>query len=302
MTKESAVIVEQFNNLEGSDITDIEDKTEDEMAAEAHDSYNQVIKQYSHKNDPEIAPPRPYPQRRIRYNKDKVASLVANADLLGYTAIEAAQFITNILYPEKEDGTRDGQFTKHQYTTWHNKLKANKIMHVGYYSRAGLFEDVYDIRETVKITYQHIFRQFRREVVKPDGEQDKGYIIKLGYLIKELSEERMKVSMSIPYIQNLKLLINNTLQREHELRQKYPTIFEVSSSGDISTVLPAADAAESGDGGDGETISPKALYQKQARQGEAAGSGEGSISGDADDGAVQSSDGTAGTGPTERVF
>lgn len=306
ITQVAQKLVGNFDTLEGSNITELEEpklKTDEEMSAAAQVAYEEAVKNgYDPKNDPEIDKPKPKTQRRIRYNKDRVASLVANADLLGYTGLDAAQFITNNLYPLNPDGTRDGEFTKHQFTTWLNKLKFTKIQHVEYYSRAGLFEDIYDIRERSKITAQLLFRQYRRECVKPDGDQDKGYIIKLSGEIRAWAEQQMKIALSIPYIQNLKILIEATVKREHELRQNYPGIFEVSRSGDTRTVLPKISGTESGDGRRGETITAKALDEKPEGEESVTGSGEGALPGNLNDRTVQAAHRAARAESPERVF
>ncbi len=301
ITQVAQKLVGDFDNIEGNNITELEEpdlKSEEELKQIADAAYEKSLKEgYDPHNDPDIDKPKPKPKRRITHNKDRVASLVANADLLGYTGIEAAQFITRNLYP-----SGDGEFTKHQYTTWINKLKFTKLQHVDYYSRSGLFEDVYDIRERSKVTAQLLFRQYRRECVKPDGEQDKGYIIKLSAEIRAWAEQQMKIALSIPYIQNLKILIEATVQREHELRKNYPAIFEVSRAGSIGTVLPKAGGSESGDGGFGEAIAPKALDEKPEGQESITGSGEGAIQGDTDNGAVPPANRAARAESPERVF
>ena len=238
-------------------------------------------------------------RRAQRFNgqiKDLIAQRVATMDYLGFTKREAAKMLTDELYPNGE-----GEFTPKQYVHWLNNIKAAKLTYFDYYAKTGIVLDMIDINETMKMTYQNALREFRRECMKnKEGDRkDKGYIIKLGYLIKDLAEERQKILFSVPFVNSYKTVMARSKGVVDDIKQKYPSLLEVSNTGAISVRVSHDD---SGDAGNGSTDNPESLDASATGEESGAAGSEGAIQSDSDDRPVPETDGATRTTASERIF
>lgn len=225
--------------------------------------------------------------------KEIVAARVATFDQLGFTKREGAAMITSELYPNGE-----GVFTPKQYVHWLNHIKAAKLSYFDYYSRTGVVLDTIDINETLKMTYQNCLRQFRMECVKKE-KQDKSYIIKLGYLIKDLAELRQQVIFSVPFVHSYKHVIDKTKGVLDAIQEHYPSLIEVSNTGDTIVRIPKS---KSRNAGNGKKVASQGVDEEEERAESGTGSTEGNVQSDADNRAVSQVNGTAGTAASERIF
>ncbi len=238
----------------------------------------------------------PKKQRAPRLNnqlKDIVAQRVATMDYLGFTKREAAKMITDELYPNGE-----AEFTPKQYVHWLNNLKAAKLSYFDYYSKTGVVLDMIDINETLKMVYQNTLRQFRMECVKKE-KQDKSYIIKLGYLIKELGEVRQQILFSVPFVHSYKNVIDKTKGVLDDLKTNYPSLLEVSNTGDIVVRIPSTKSRHAGNG---KKTGAESVHEEPEREESGSSSTEGNVQGDTDDRSVPPANGTAGAPAPERIF
>jgi hypothetical protein len=229
--------------------------------------------------------------------KDLIAQRVMTMDYLGYNKREAAAMITAELYPEG-----GGQFTTKQYMHWLNNLKAAKLMASDHYAKEGVVLDMFDLNDTLKMSYQWTLREMRREVLKKEGEgvrKDKGYIIKLGHLLVELAEERQKVLFSVPLVNSYGTVIKRSKGVLDDIKTRYPSIFEVSGTGALSVRVPVS---ESGDAGSDTEARSESLDESPAREESRTGSSEGNVQSDTDDRSVSQTNRATGTSTSERVF
>ena len=225
--------------------------------------------------------------------KDLVAQRVATMDYLGFTKREAAAMITKELYPNGE-----AEFTPKQYVHWLNNIKAAKLQYFDYYAKTGVVLDTIDINETLKMVYQNSLRQFRMECVKKE-KQDKSYIIKLGYLIKDLAELRQQVIFSVPFVHSYKGVIDKTKGVLDDIQEHYPSLLEVSNTGDTIVRIPKSKSRHAGDG---KEVDGKGVDEEEERTEAGTRSTEGNVQSDTDNRAVSQINGTAGTAASERIF
>lgn len=225
--------------------------------------------------------------------RDRVEQMVATMSSLGFTKNEAAAMITKELYPNGED-----EFTPKQYTHWLNNLKFHKLAYFGYYSREGVVLDIIDLNDSLKMVYQNALRQFRRECIKTE-KPDKGYIIKLGYLIKDLSESRRDLIFSVPFVHAYKTVIDKTKGVLDDAQERYPSLFEVSNTGD--TVLKVSGTKSTSTGNVQKDDATDVSKEHQGQEAGTTGS-TGDVQGDTDNRSVSQDDGAAGASSAERIF
>lgn len=228
--------------------------------------------------------------------KELIIQRVASMDQLGFTKREGAKMISDELYPNGE-----GEFTTKQYATWLNNIKASKLVYFDHYTRAGLVLDMIDINETMKMVYQNALREFRRECLKnKEGDRkDKSYIIKLGYLLKDLSEERQKILFSVPFVNSYKTVVDKSKGVLDDVKTNYPSLLKISDSGTISVRVSKSKSTDAGDGKEGNSESVL-----ETATGKEAGviSTEGNVQSDTDNRSVPEANRTTGTPASERVF
>jgi hypothetical protein len=190
------------------------------------------------------------------------------------------------------------------YATWLGKLKEHKILFFEYYSRSGIFEDVYDVRATMKMVYQILARQFRMEVIK-GKEKDKTYIIKLAETINTMSDEMMRVSMSSPFISGFKSLMDYKNSIIDEIKRKHPTLLANLDIKPLGSQLPLPEQARSSPDGlsnNAEGHAERSILERLATQEEGAGAGEGDIPEPTITRGIQETNSTARDRLTERIF
>jgi len=300
-------LIEQIPIVEGITLSNFDDVSR-QFESEAKEQYQEIMKQEGEKYDPAKDPEIDHSgqqKKRIsgkRFDKEHIKQLVSQCDLLGFPKIEACQFINKVLNPDNDPTIPT--FTTTMYNSWVNKLKEHKIVFFEYYSRTGIYEDVYDTRATIKMVYQNLARQFRMEIVK-GKDKDKTYIIKLAQAIDMMSDTMMRVSMSSPFIAGFKSLMDYKNAIIDEIKGKYPNILASLDIKPLSSKLSIP--AEIGSPPDGESRNEEghdkgSILERLAAQEEGAGSREGDIQEPTISRRIQEGDRTARDRTTERVF
>ena len=299
-------LVEQVPILEGITLTNVTD-IDKQWTKEANEQYVKIVNEgmtYNPAEDPEIEHHPGQEKKKItkRFDKDYVKSLVSQADLFGLSRREACSFINKALNPDHDDSIPE--FTPTMYATWLGKLKEHKILFFEYYSRSGIFEDVYDVRATMKMVYQILARQFRMEVIK-GKEKDKTYIIKLAETINTMSDEMMRVSMSSPFISGFKSLMDYKNSIIDEIKRKHPTLLANLDIKPLSTKLPIPEQTRSspdGQSNNAEGYAERSILERLATQEEGVGAGEGDISEPTITRGIPKADSATRDRLTERIF
>jgi hypothetical protein len=304
-------LIEQIPIIEGITLSNSDDVLR-QFDKEAQQQYQEIMKQegtekYNPALDPEIEHKTNSGQmkKRIsgkRFDKDEVKRLVSQADLFGLSRKESCAFINKALNPDGDPTIPE--FTPTMYATWLNKLKEHKIIFFDYYSRTGIYEDVYDTRLTVKMVYQNLARQFRMEIMK-GKEKDKTYIIKLAETIDQMSDTMMRVSMSSPFIAGFKSLMDYKNGIIDEIKRKYPNVLanlDIKPIGSQLSLPAEVRSSPDGESRDEEGPDKGTILERFTAQEEGAGDGEGDIQEPTISRGIQESNGTTRNRLTERVF
>ena len=298
-------LIEQVQIVDGITLTNITD-IDKQFEREAEEQYPKIMKDatYNPATDPEIEHQTGQQKRRItkRFDRDHIKSLVSQADLFGLSRREGCAFINRALNPDEDESIPE--FTPSLYATWLGKLKEYKVEFIEFYSRAGIFEDVYDTRATLKMVFQNLARQFRMEIMK-GKDKDKKYIIELAEAIDMMSDTMMRVSMSSPFIAGFKSLMDHKNQIIDEIKRKHPNILAELDIKSLSSKLPLpAEVRSSPDGEsrNAEGHDPRTILERLESQEERAGDGEGDIQEPTVTRGISETDRTTGNRITERTF
>jgi hypothetical protein len=294
-------IILDVDNIDGTSLTITQQDSEAKAAEEMKRIEARMEEQYDPANDPEIDQP-PVRKPRIRFDRDHLKQLVAQCDLLNFPRDEACKFINKVLNPD--DDPTIPVFTKPMYTTWLTKLKGEKIQFFQYYSRSGIYEDVYDVRATLKMVYQNLARQFKLELMK-GKEKDKRYIIKIAEIITMMSDEMMRVAMSSPFISGFQNLIEYQNRIIDEVKRVDPHILKKLGIKPFSAELSLPAAIESATDGQpsNETVgNTTTILVQPSEEKEGTGTGEGDIQKSPESRGLQESNGTTGSRTSERIF
>ena len=299
-------LIEQIEIIEGITLVNSTD-IDKQFQKEADEQYSQIMKDstYDPKLDPEIEHNNGQTKPRLRgkrFDKEYIKRLVSQCDLFGLSRTEACEYINRVLNPDKLDNVPE--FTVTMYNSWLGKLKEHKILFFEYYSRSGIFEDVYDTRATIKLVFQNLARQFRTELLK-GKDKDKIYIIKLAQTIDTMSETMMRVSMSSPFIAGFKSLMDNKNLIIDEIKRKHPSIFadlDIDSLGSKLSLPSEVRSSPDGESRHEEGHAQGSILERLTTQEEGAGTGEGNIPESTVTRRIQETDGTARKSLTERVF
>lgn len=298
-------LVDQVPILEGITLTNVTD-IDKQFTKEANEEYVKIVNSgmnYNPADDPEIEHTGQQKKKITkRFDKDYVKSLVSQADLFGLSRNEACKFINRALNPDNDDSIPE--FTTTMYASWLGKLKEHKILFFEYYSRSGIFEDVYDVRATMKMVYQILARQFRMEVIK-GKDKDKTYVIKLAETINTMSDEMMRVSMSSPFISGFKSLMDYKNSIIDEIKRKHPSVFanlDIKSIGSKLSIPEQARSSTDGLPNNAEGHVEGSVLERLATQEEGAGAGEGDIPEPTITRGISETNSTARDRLTERIF
>lgn len=300
-------LIEQIPIIEGITLTNITD-IDKQFQKEADEQYQEIMKQEGEKYDPAKDPEIEHAgqtKKRIsgkRFDKEHIKQLVSQCDLLGFPRKEACAFINKVLNPDKDDSIPE--FTSTMYSSWLGKLKEHKIIFFDYYSRTGIYEDVYDTRATIKMVYQNLARQFRMEITK-GKDKDKIYIIKLAETIDQMSDTMMRVSMSSPFIAGFKSLMDYKNSIIDEIKRKYPNVLanlDIKPLGSQLSLPAEVRSSPDGESRDEEGHDKGSVLERLATQEERAGDGEGDLQEPTITRGIPQSNGTARDRLTERVF
>jgi hypothetical protein len=298
-------LIDQVPIVDGITLTNVTD-IDKQFEQEAQEQYPKIMQEaYNPATDPEIEHNNGQTKKRLsgkRFDKEHIKQLVSQCDLFGLSRNEGCAFINRVLNPDEDDDIP--KFTPTMYATWLGKLKEHKILFFEFYSRTGIFEDVYDTRATLKMVYQNLARQFRMEIIK-GKDKDKKYIVQLSQAIDMMSDTMMRVSMSSPFIAGFKSLMDHKNQIIDEIKRKHPKLLEELDIKSLSTTVPIPTEARSspnGQSSNAEGHDKGSILERLATQEERARDGEGDIPEPSITRGIPQTDRTTGNRITERTF